>query len=62
MEPDYLIKMPFINSKGASTLGHTFRYVGAGVRHVRTYIHIYTPSASHHPNPPPSRPQTEPLN
>lgn len=25
MEPDYLLKMPFINSKGASTLGHTFR-------------------------------------
>ncbi|KAF3042867.1 hypothetical protein E8E12_001093 [Didymella heteroderae] len=25
MESDYLLKMPFINSKGASTLGHTFR-------------------------------------
>ncbi|EMD88008.1 hypothetical protein COCHEDRAFT_1183214 [Bipolaris maydis C5] len=24
-EPDYLIKMPFMNSKGATTLGHTFR-------------------------------------
>lgn len=28
MEPDYLIKMPFMNTKGATTLGHTFRYHG----------------------------------
>ncbi|KAA8619083.1 BTB domain containing protein [Pyrenophora tritici-repentis] len=25
MEPDYLLKMPFMNTKGATTLGHTFR-------------------------------------
>ena len=47
MEPDYLIKMPFINSKGASTLGHTFRYVH------NTPPRIYTHSLAPSPRPPP---------
>jgi hypothetical protein len=27
--PDFMLKMPFMNPKGMSTLGHTFRYDGS---------------------------------